>query len=130
MTALAPQGVIFWRPAAMTLLLHAAIIYLMTVNWTARSEVAVKPRTLPRYVEARLVQVEAPKPKPAAPKAKSKPKPRPIAAKPASKPKPKPAVTKAAKTEPATPKPKPTPQRRLFSLYPPNLLHHSLCMRN
>ena len=99
MSRWASDTVIFWRPAAMTLVFHVVVIYLMTMNWSARSEEVVKPRQAPKYIEARLVTAEMLKPKP---KPKAKPKPQ-------SKPKPQPATPKPAtpKPEPTTPKPEP-----------------------
>ncbi len=94
MSRWASDTVIFWRPAAMTLVFHVVVIYLMTMNWSARSEEVVKPRQAPKYIEARLVTAEMLKPKP---------KPRPATPKPKTQSKPKPATPK-----PTTPKPKPT----------------------
>jgi colicin import membrane protein len=94
---------IVWRPVFMTLLLHVAVIYLMTMNWSARSEEVVKPRQTPKYIEARLVTAEMLKPKP---KPKPKPKSRPTSTTQA-KPKPKAA---APKPKPVVPKPEPTPK--------------------
>lgn len=94
---------IFWRPALLTLLLHGLLLYAVTVNWSTRTDAAVKPVVKPRFIEARLVELEPPK------KAKPKPKPKPVAAKPkqaAPKPKPKP---KPAPPKPAPPKPEPEP---------------------
>lgn len=95
---------IFWRPALLTLLLHGLLLYAVTVNWSTRTDAAVKPVVKPRFIEARLVELEQPKKK-----AKPKPKPKPAAAKPkqvasAPKPKPKPAA------KPAPPKPEPEPE--------------------
>jgi TonB family protein len=105
MIAVAPQGVIVWRPLALTVLLHAVLLFSLTMNWVSHSEVAVKPKHIPRYIQAKLIDAESLKPKPkkrvAAPKARTN-KPRPAAAKPkprvttpkpaASKPKLKPVV--------------------------------------
>ena len=99
MTLLLPSGVIFWRPAAMTLLFHALVIYFMTVNWSARSEEVVKPRQAPKYIQARLVSADELRPQPATPK------PRSAAAQPAT---PQPAAPKPRIT--AKPKPEPIPK--------------------
>ena len=115
MIAVMPQGAIVWRPLAITLLLHSMLLYALTFNWDSSSEVTVKPRVTPRYIEARLIDVEQLKPqKKPKPKATPKPKPRPQAVtpskpKPSAQPKPKPA---AAKPKPsAKPKPAPEPAR-------------------
>jgi colicin import membrane protein len=85
---------IFWRPALMTMLLHGLLVYALTANWSLRSDAAVKPVVKPRYIEARLIEMEPPKKKAA-------PKKKPAASKPKPKPKPKPAPQKvAAKPEP------------------------------
>ncbi len=115
---------IFWRPALLTLLLHGLLLYALTSNWSAPTDAAVRPVQTPRYIQARLVELE--KPQPAAPKPKPKPKATPKArpkpeAKPAStsaRPKPKttPAETKpepVAASKPAQPEPKkPTAEER------------------
>ncbi|MEP5763463.1 MAG: energy transducer TonB [Halieaceae bacterium] len=98
---------IFWRPALFTLLLHVALLYALTVNWSSSSDAAVKPVQKPRYIEARLIEIEAPKSKPK-PKPKSKPKPKPKP-KPKAQAKPKPKPTVAAKPKPK-PEPKPEPK--------------------
>ena len=103
---------IFWRPALFTLLLHGLLVWVMTVNWTSADDSVVKPPPTPRFIEARLIEVEPPrqkqaKPKPAAPK--------PAAPKPAPKPKPKPTPApkpKPAEPEPAETKPEPEPEPR------------------
>jgi TonB family protein len=88
----------------MTLSFHAAVIYLMTANWTAPAEEIIKPRVAPRYVEARLVTADSLKPKP-----KPRPKAKPKAA--APKPKPKAAPPKAAPAKPSVEsKPAPAPE--------------------
>ncbi len=105
---------IFWRPALLTLLLHGLLLYALTVNWSAPTDAAVKPVQKPRYIEARLVQIEplkkaAPKPK-AKPKAKPKssasPKPK------TSTPKPKPKPVSKPAPKPPEPKPEPVAERR------------------
>ena len=100
----ASDTVIFWRPAAMTLVFHVVIIYLMTMNWSARSEEVVKPRQAPKYIEARLITAEMLKPKPK-PKPKTESKPKPATPKPTT-PKPQPATPKP-KPQPVTPEPEP-----------------------
>ena len=101
------EGVII--PAAVTLLLHAALLVFMTMNWQSQ-EPLVKPA--PRHVKARMVSLEkagtkaaakpaAPAPRPPPPKPEP-PKPEP--------PKPKPEPPKPQpKPEPPKPQPKPTP---------------------
>jgi colicin import membrane protein len=111
---------IFWRPALFTLLLHSLLLYALTVNWTSRTDAAVKPRVVPRYIEAKLVRIEAPKPKPkpkpkAVPKAAT-PKSSAVPAQPKPKPAPKPAPPKAEPVPRPEPKPieprKPSQQER------------------
>jgi TonB family protein len=98
-----PQGVIVWRPLAITLLLHAALLLSLTLNWVSHNEVTVKPKHIPRYIEARLIDAESlqPKKKPV----KARPKSRP-AQPPATATRPKP---RAAAPKPAVSKPKPKP---------------------
>jgi len=98
-------------PATVTLLLHAALLVALTMNWQSSQEPLVKPA--PRHVKARIVSLEksgakaaarpaAPAPKPQPPKPEPpKPKPEP------PKPKPEPPKPKPA---PPPPKPQPTPQ--------------------
>ena len=104
MIAVAPRGVIVWRPLAITLMLHAALLFSLTMNWVSHSEVTVKPKHIPRYIQAKLIDAQSLKPKPkkraAAPKVRTS-KPRPTAAKP------KPRVTTP---KPAASKPKPKPK--------------------
>ena len=92
------------RPVVVSVLLHAIIIYLMTVNWAESESDVVRVKPAPKVINARLVDISEfrpkpkPKPKPkAAPKARTKPKP-------VAKAKPKPVVKPKAK-----PKPKPEP---------------------
>jgi TonB family protein len=109
-----PQEAIVWRPLVMTLLLHAALLFSLTLNWVSHNEIVVKPKHIPRYIEARLIDAESLKPKKkpptVAPKTRAakpqataaKPKPRTVPPKPAvSKPKPVPVVAKPA--EPVRP---------------------------
>jgi TonB family protein len=80
-----PARAIVWRPLAMTLLLHAALLFSLTLNWVSHNEVTVKPKHIPRYIEARLITAESLQPKKKPPKVVSKPratKPRPAVAKP------------------------------------------------
>ena len=102
---------IFWRPALFTVLLHGLLVYALTVNWSSRTDAAVKPRVTPRYIEAKLVRIEAPKPKP---RTRSKPKAK--AAKPAaaavSKPRAKPKPKPQAKPNQSPPKPEPVEPRK------------------
>ena len=92
------------RPVVVSVLLHAIIIYLMTVNWAESESDVVRVKPAPKVINARLVDISEfrpkpkPKPKPkAAPKARTKPKP-------VAKAKPKPVVKPKAK-----PRPKPEP---------------------
>ena len=92
------------RPVVVSVLLHAIIIYLMTVNWAESESDVVRVKPAPKVINARLVDISEfrpkpkPKPKPkAAPKARAKPKP-------VAKAKPKPVVKPKAK-----PRPKPEP---------------------
>jgi colicin import membrane protein len=97
------------RPALASLVLHVAVIYLMTVNWSGSEPEVVKVTPVPKVINARLVDVSEfrpkPKPKPkASPKASSQPKP---VAKSKPKPKPKPKPAPVAKSKPvATPAPR------------------------
>jgi colicin import membrane protein len=106
------------RPALASVVLHALVIYLMTVNWSASDNTEVlKVKPVPKAINARLVDVSEfrPKPKPK-PKPRTKPrsKPKPTAraaAKP--KPKPKPVAKPKAVAKPAPkakPEPKPEPR--------------------
>lgn len=88
-------------PALVTLLLHAALLALLTVNWQASREPLVKP--VPRHVKARLVALEKSSPKTATKPAAQAPRP-PVP----EPPKPKPEPPKP-KLEP--PKPRPEPQK-------------------
>ena len=81
-------------PALVTVLLHAALLALLTVNWQASREPLVKP--VPRHVKARLVALE-----------KSSPK---TATKPAAQ-APRPPVPEPPKPKPEPPKPRPEPQK-------------------
>lgn len=105
---------IFVRPALVTVVLHALIIFLMTVNWSSTEREIVRSKPAPKVINARLVDVSEfrpkPKPKPK-PKAAAKKKPRPVA-KAQPKPKPKPVVKPKAAPKPkpvakAQPKPEP-----------------------
>jgi len=98
----APRIVV--RPVLATVLLHALIIYLMTVNWSESDREIVRTKPAPKVINARLVDVSEirPKPKPK-PKATPKAKPRPVVK---AKPKPKPAPKPVVKPK-AAPKPKP-----------------------
>ncbi|MCB1678972.1 MAG: cell envelope integrity protein TolA [Halioglobus sp.] len=101
------------RPALATVLLHAAVLYLLTANWldSGREVVTVKPA--PQVINARLVDASELKPKPkpepkVAAKPKAPPKPRP-----APKVEPRPAPQPAPKVAPqAAPKPAPQAQAR------------------
>jgi colicin import membrane protein len=108
-------------PAAVTLLLHAALLAALTMNWQASQEPLLKPS--PRHVKARIVSLEksgaraaarpaAPAPKPQPPKPKPEPptpKPEPPKPKPAP-PSPKPQPKPQPKPKPAPPKPDPKVQ--------------------
>ena len=108
-------------PATVTLLLHAALLIALTMNWQSSQEPLVKPA--PRHVKARIVSLEksgakaaarpaAPAPKPQPPKPEPpKPKPEPPKPKPEPpKPKPAPPPPKPQPTPQPKPKPKPQPQ--------------------
>jgi colicin import membrane protein len=96
-------------PAAVTVLLHAALLVMLTANWQPQ-EPLVKPA--PRHVKAKLVSLDKksgarqprqavskpPQPKPEPPK----PKPEP--------PKPEPPKPKPEPPKPEPPKPEPKPQ--------------------
>lgn len=94
-------------PAAVTVLLHAALVLVLAMNWQSAREPLVKPA--PRHVKAHLVTLEksGPKasPKPAAPQ--PPPKPRQEPPKPKAEP-PKPAP----RLKPEPPKPQPKPQAK------------------
>lgn len=107
MIAAMPVQAIVWRPLAITLALHAVLLYTLTLNFSSSTDVVVKPRVTPRHIEARLIDIERLKPKKKPRVAKPPPtKPRvaqPRTAKPTvSKPKPAPA-----KPKPVVAKPKP-----------------------
>jgi TolA protein len=91
-----------------SLVLHSFVIYSLVSHWGAEKT----PRKVapPKYIQAKLVQLEEkakPKPK-AKPKAKPKPKPK---AKPKPKPKPKPKAKPKSKAK-AKPKPKEKPKAK------------------
>ncbi|HQY70874.1 MAG TPA: energy transducer TonB [Pseudomonadales bacterium] len=118
-------------PATVTLLLHAALLAALTMNWQSSQEPLVKPA--PRHVKARIVSLEKsgakaaarpaavppkpqppkpepPKPKPEPPKPKPEP-PKPAPAPPPPKPQPKPTPKPQPKPKPVPPKPKPEPPK-------------------
>ena len=94
-------------PLLATVVLHAAILYVLTANWQSHSrDSIVTPKVIPKFINARLVdaqdlrpkKVNKPKPKPKPkPQVKPKPKPKP---KPKIKPKPKPIEKVPPKPEP------------------------------
>mgnify|MGYP003626716736 CR=1 FL=1 len=90
------------RPALVTIALHAALIYFLTVNWTPSEPVVTKVKPAPKVINARLVDVSEfqKKPKPKAPPKKPAPVKK---AQPVKQAPPRPAVKKVA------PKPAPTP---------------------
>lgn len=117
-------------PATVTLLLHAALLAALTMNWQSSQEPLVKPA--PRHVKARIVSLEKsgakaaarpaavppkpqppkpepPKPKPEPPKPKPEP-PKPAPAPPPPKPQPKPTPKPQPKPKPVPPKPDPKVQ--------------------
>lgn len=97
------------RPALATVLLHALVIVLLTANWSSSEERVLKPKPMPKVINATLVDVSQIQPKPEsapAPAPKPEPKPEP---KPAPKPEPKPEPKPAPKPEPK-PEPKPAPK--------------------
>ncbi|MFT4613889.1 MAG: TonB family protein [Bacteroidia bacterium] len=90
-------------PAIMTVLLHALVVYLMTVSWAPDESKVVRVKPAPKAISARLVDASefrpTPKPKKAKPIRKATPKP-------VVQPKPKPVVPKIE----AKPEPKPEPE--------------------
>jgi len=90
-----------------SIVIHALVIAMLIVQW--EPEKSARKTAPPKYVQAKLIQMEEkakPKPKP---KAKPKPKPK---AKPKAKPKPKPKAKPKPKVKPkpkAKPKVEPTP---------------------
>jgi TonB family protein len=101
---------IIWRPAIVTLLLHVAMLYLLTVNWASSTETEVTPKALPKHIQARLIDAQTLQPKKKKPpvrKAVPAAKPKPVAA----KPKPAPAKPKpVAEPKPVEPRPAEPPQ--------------------
>ena len=98
------------RPLLATLAIHALILFFMTWNWAPPERKIVVPKSIPKSINATLVDASdlRPKPKPK-PKPAAKPRPKPkTVAKPKPKPKPKPAPKPTPKPE-AKPKPKPKP---------------------
>jgi len=106
---LANRFVSFSIAILVSLALHGLVIYLLVNHW--EPEKSLRKAAPPKYVQAKLVQLEEkakPKPKPKAkpkPKPKAKPKPKP---KPKAKPKPKPKPKAKPKPKPR-PEPKPEP---------------------
>ena len=91
-----PRNTIVWRPLLLTLLLHTALLLALTANWSSRNQVAVKPQSTPRFVEARLIDADSLKPKKKPlPETRSEPQPTPLTSRtttgPVSKPEPAPA---------------------------------------
>ena len=82
-------------PVAVTLVLHAALLAVLTMNWHSTREPLVKPA--PRHVKARLVAQEKSSPKSA---------PKPAAQTPPQRP-PEPPKPEPPKPKPEPPKPKP-----------------------
>jgi TonB family protein len=101
MSAASASRIVFWRPAAASILLHALIVAVLTLNWVDREQVIVQPKIQPRFIEATLIDAADLKPKPRKKPVVAKPKPKPAKAKPA------PAKPKPAKVQP---KPKPVEQ--------------------
>jgi TonB family protein len=97
------------RPILATLALHALMLFMLTANWSSTEEQrTIKPRVIPKVINARLVDASQLKPKNVSkpvvkPKAKPrvkpkvKPKPKPV---PKTKPKPKPKPKAVEKVEP------------------------------
>jgi len=111
---LASRFVSFSIAILVSLALHGFVIYLLVSHWGP--EKSLRKAAPPKYVQAKLVQLEEkakPKPKPKAkpkPKPKAKPKPKPKA-KPKPKPKAKPKVKPKPKAKPKSkPKPEPKPE--------------------
>ncbi|MCB1631714.1 MAG: cell envelope integrity protein TolA [Pseudomonadales bacterium] len=86
-------------PVAVTLVLHAALLAVLTMNWHSTREPLVKPA--PRHVKARLVAQEKSSPKSA---------PKPAAQTPPQRP-PEPPKPEPPKPKPEPPKPKPEPPK-------------------
>ena len=93
-------------PATVTLLLHAALLAALTMNWQSSQEPLVKPA--PRHVKARIVSLEKSGAKAAARPAAPAPKPQPPKPEPPT-PKPEPPTPKPEPPKPEPPKPKPAP---------------------
>ncbi|MEE4661688.1 MAG: cell envelope integrity protein TolA [Halieaceae bacterium] len=112
----------FWRPALLTLALHGLLVAALLTNWSMAEDTLVSTPPVPRYIEARLVEVApAPKKKPVSqkptqPAAKAQPAPQPKPQpKPKPKPKPEPAPQSAPEPEPdenAKPEPEPAQEPR------------------
>ena len=97
------------RPILATLALHALMLFMLTANWSSTEEQrTIKPRVIPKVINARLVDASQLKPKNVSkpvvkPRAKPrvkpkvKPKPKPV---PKTKPKPKPKPKAVEKVEP------------------------------
>jgi TonB family protein len=97
---------IFWRPALISLALHALVIGVMTVNWNSQREARTVAKVQPRHIEARLIDAATLKPKKKQSKARE---PAAATPKPAARQTPKP-TPKAASTKPRVePKPVPLP---------------------
>lgn len=103
-------GKVFSYSVAMlvSIVIHALVIAMLIVQW--EPEKSARKTAPPKYVQAKLIQMEEkakPKPKPKAePKPKAKPKAKP---KPKPKAKPKPKVKPKPKAKPKV-EPTPTPQ--------------------
>jgi len=111
------------RPALATLLLHGAMVFLLTVNWASSDREITRVKPAPKVINARLVdisefQVKKPVAKPVKkparkPAAKKTVKKTPPPAKPASK---KPAVKKTTPKKPAAtarPEPQAKPEPKI-----------------
>lgn len=104
------ERIIFWRPAFISVLLHALVVAGMTMNWVAQSDPTPAVKVQPRYVQARLIDASELKPR----KKVRKPAPKTVpAAKPVARQATKtasPAKTSKPAVKPrAKPKPEPKP---------------------
>jgi TonB family protein len=106
MSAASASRVIFWRPAAASVCLHAMLLVALTMNWVNREQIVVQPKIQPRHIEARLIDAADLKPKPRKKPVAAKPKPKPAPAKP------KPVKAKPAPVKPVPTKPKPVEQAK------------------
>jgi TonB family protein len=109
---------IVFRPALVTLALHALMIFGLTVNWSSSDKEVTRVKPAPKVINARLVDISEfrpkPQPTPKKPAPVVKPRPKPVVkVKPAPAPKvaaPKPKVKTKPKVET---KPEPKAESRM-----------------